>query len=699
MRATAFMILLPLSCLMIAQTPGQSANVMASSSPDINSGAVERIAGRDRYQTAVEVAALVGGGSLTGLHRLIVVSGEAFPDGLAASGLAGFLDTGGRSGRTAILLTSTNELPATTAAAIRASAVPATHVLIVGGTASVSDSVRDAIATAAGWTGNGANPVTRIAGADRYSTAAAIVSYALDTVGGELNNSYKTVLIASGEQFPDALAAGTLAYRNGHFLLLSPAPELPEATVMALQQLRATDVLLIGGTAALSEELEAETRALNTDGTASELTASIARVTRIGGANRNVTATLVASIFVNLNGPPKAVSLASAVSYADALTTPPLAADNRPLLLTEPTQLPPSTNEWLIDHRNSIDEVIVIGGTNTVSPAIVEQANQATTPTPRPSLPPVPQPAPPTPVAVAPSAPSVSATTAGDQQITVVFSPGESGSAAITNYQYSTDAGVSWATRTPASITSPLIITGLTNGTTYAVALRAVSSVGPGEASPTSSATPMPPSCAEGGLCSVGDVGPGGGTVFYVEPDSGTFTSAAPCGAGCRYLEAAPTAGVNPWGAPPWWNPTAANRDFTLAWSGVTNVAVPGGTKVEIGEGYQNTLNMVAQSDTIDRAGTSSRAFRGPNNFDDWFLPSLDELNELCKWARSTGQAPGPDIKCSGGSGPRVGFSPGFYLSSSESTATRARGQTFTDPVQTTAEKWDTYNVRPIRAF
>ena len=48
--------------------------------------------------------------------------------------------------------------------------------------------------------------------------------------------------------------------------------------------------------------------------------------------------------------------------------------------------------------------------------------------------------------------------------------------------------------------------------------------------------------CATGGSCIVGDTGPGGGKVFYVRADGGTFTSTgSDCGTACKYLEAAPT--------------------------------------------------------------------------------------------------------------------------------------------------------------
>ena len=106
-------------------------------------------------------------------------------------------------------------------------------------------------------------------------------------------------------------------------------------------------------------------------------------------------------------------------------------------------------------------------------------------------------------------------------------------------------------------------------------------------------------SCAEGGACVVGDVGPGGGIVFYVEPSGGTFACGRALQSTCRYLEAAPTTGPSAW------------SDTTYAWSGVTNVAIGSDARgAGIGTGYGNTIAMVTQSSTASRAGTISRPRR-----------------------------------------------------------------------------------------
>jgi len=168
----------------------------------------------------------------------------------------------------------------------------------------------------------------------------------------------------------------------------------------------------------------------------------------------------------------------------------------------------------------------------------------------------------------------------------------------------------------------------------------------------------------------VGDTGPGGGIVFYVHA-SGTFACGATLSATCKYLEAAPTSGTNAW------------TDSYYVWSGKTNTEIgvtAQGTAV--GTGYRNTQAMVSQSSTASRAGTISSAYRGPNNLNDWHLPSQDELNELYSKRNTVG-----------------GFANDTYWSSSETYATTAWRQNFANGGQTDGSKTGVQRVRPVRAF
>jgi hypothetical protein len=171
--------------------------------------------------------------------------------------------------------------------------------------------------------------------------------------------------------------------------------------------------------------------------------------------------------------------------------------------------------------------------------------------------------------------------------------------------------------------------------------------------------------------CQVGDTGPGGGTIFYVAPTTFTQIGATGfmCSTACKYLEAAPTSG------------TGALTDAFYRWSGNINTLI-GTTGTEIGTGYKNTLAIVAQSNTSDRAATVSRGYSGPNSLRDWFLPSKDELNELYLQKTIVG-----------------GFQQNYYWSSSESNTTSSFDQNFTGGSQGTTVKDGEDYVRPIRAF
>ena len=211
--------------------------------------------------------------------------------------------------------------------------------------------------------------------------------------------------------------------------------------------------------------------------------------------------------------------------------------------------------------------------------------------------------------------------------------------------------------------------------------------------------------CATGGTCVVGDTGPGGGIVFYVA--SGTFTQAGAtgsmCTTTCKYLEAAPTNWL-----------AGTTGDPTRSWA--TNVnsnqttKVTGTDAVVIGSGYQNSILIVGQTGNVagSAAAVLAREYAGGGKTD-WFLPSKDELNELCKYARNTGQAAGDSAKCDGGSSATAtarGFKTTDYWSSSSSFPSNrpleewtAIAQYFDNGYQGGSSKAVTNYVRPVRAF
>jgi uncharacterized repeat protein (TIGR02543 family) len=181
--------------------------------------------------------------------------------------------------------------------------------------------------------------------------------------------------------------------------------------------------------------------------------------------------------------------------------------------------------------------------------------------------------------------------------------------------------------------------------------------------------------------CQVGDIGPGGGKIFYVA--SGFFTqlgaTAGMCTTNCKYLEAAPTTGTANW------------TDNNYAWSGNANTLIGASAQgTAIGTGYQNTLAIVGQSGAGTLGAASVvRSYTGPNGKTDWFLPSKDELHQM-RLQRSFVAAP------------PVGAPHSNYWSSTESSSTEAIYEYF--PYDNHYQAYDKSHdngifARPVRAF
>jgi hypothetical protein len=119
-------------------------------------------------------------------------------------------------------------------------------------------------------------------------------------------------------------------------------------------------------------------------------------------------------------------------------------------------------------------------------------------------------------VAQPPAAPTIDSATAGSGFIRLNFTAGSTYGSAITNYQYSTNNGLNWTVRSPVDTSTPLTISGLTNGTSYQVRIRAVSAVGTSDSSTSITATPNAVTVAGGSNIS---------TTFGRSDSSTVFTS------------------------------------------------------------------------------------------------------------------------------------------------------------------------------
>lgn len=174
----------------------------------------------------------------------------------------------------------------------------------------------------------------------------------------------------------------------------------------------------------------------------------------------------------------------------------------------------------------------------------------------------------------------------------------------------------------------------------------------------------------------LGDIGPGGGLVFFI---SGGLT-----------YEMAPK------------NWSGAS-DPTMAWCSDTTHSVS--TNDAIGTGAANTTAMLTSAGSFVActlgAANAVRAYAGGGKTD-WFLPSRQELNEMCSYSRnpvtpSTGECNAmPDATFANGS---YGFTADYYWSSSQLNTNDAWSKTFDSGGQSSDLKSISRSVRPVRAF
>jgi putative cell wall-binding protein len=194
--------------------------------------------------------------------------------------------------------------------------------------------------------------VTRLAGDNRYATAAAASAHTYPSPA-----AVDTVFIATGIDYPDALAGAAVAGRDGAPLLLVAPGSLPAATAAEIARLGPSTIVLLGGPVAVSPAVET---ALSAYGT----------ILRLAGPNRYATAVEISKHAYPADGSADAVIIATGTNFADALAGAPAAAKlNGPVLLTRGDSLPQVTRDEIA--RLAPDEILVIGGPNAVSDAVL----------------------------------------------------------------------------------------------------------------------------------------------------------------------------------------------------------------------------------------------------------------------------------------------------------------------------------------
>ena len=191
---------------------------------------------------------------------------------------------------------------------------------------------------------------TRIYGANRYETSLA---------ASEISEVSENIVIASGENYVDALTGGVLANSLDAILLLTPQGDLSidiEASIIAS---KAKNLYIVGGTDAVSEDIEKKL-------------GNNLEITRVSGQDRFETSVEVAKLNASES---KEFVVTNGLDYPDALVVSSITSS--PLLLVSNDGLAPVVKDYLKENQDKFDSFSVIGGPNSVSEDIIAEIKAA----------------------------------------------------------------------------------------------------------------------------------------------------------------------------------------------------------------------------------------------------------------------------------------------------------------------------------
>jgi putative cell wall-binding protein len=325
-----------------------AAPLVASAAGATSSVSSSRISGSDRYATAAQIARTK---FPDGATTAVLASGLNYPDALAGAYLAG-LDAA------PILLTDPNTLSPETRQAF--STLHTKNVIILGGVSAVSAAVASAIdALTSTASGGEAISVARLGGTTRYDTMQAIDTTDPASSVGTFRST-PTAIVATGLNFADAVAAAGLSYKEHFPVVLTDPNTLSSEATTVLTTDHIGQVLIMGGTSAVSTADESAIDAMG-----------ISTLDRFSGQDRTDTAQQLATYEVtNFGFTNSDVVLTRGDDYPDALAGGVYAGDPKPTLLSEdPNALGTYTTDYLTTNAPAISQLTALGGTEAISVA------------------------------------------------------------------------------------------------------------------------------------------------------------------------------------------------------------------------------------------------------------------------------------------------------------------------------------------
>lgn len=293
-----------------------------------------------------------------GADQVIVARADDFPDSLAGATLAGAVTA------PVLLVDTTGDIQADTQTAL--DTIQPSTVFVLGGTDAVSDQVAGDLEAL-----EYVDSVERIAGATRFETAREIALRADEEQPIPDLAEDTVALLATGEEFPDALTGGQVAYGGPFPLLLTPTGSLADAAEEALTELEVDRVLVLGGSQAVSDDVVATLEGLDFE------------VDRLAGRDRTVTAVEIAQFAIDeLGFAEDHVSVARGNEFPDALAIAPHAGEERTPLVISATQGQmgqPEVAEFLLARGCSGEALHVSGGFAAISTDLEQEFRQSAT--------------------------------------------------------------------------------------------------------------------------------------------------------------------------------------------------------------------------------------------------------------------------------------------------------------------------------
>lgn len=288
------------------------------------SNKMQRIFGSNRIGTSIAVSKNIYEKS----NYVILANKDSYADAITATPLSSAL-------KAPILLVDKDIVVSDIYAELQRLGVK--NVVVIGGTNVISSNVENQL-------NNKGYLVERISGRTRYDTSLEIYKKLASL--GRLNGN---IILASGENFPDALSASSIAVKEICPILLAKKDTLNKSIKDQIIK-DGKKVIIIGGANSISENIE-------------KVELKNKEIDRLYGDNRYETAISVAKY---INPTAKSFVIASGENYPDALVASSVSLKNNiPIILTQKNDMPESVKKYI----NNFNELYVIGGDNAISPA------------------------------------------------------------------------------------------------------------------------------------------------------------------------------------------------------------------------------------------------------------------------------------------------------------------------------------------